>query len=160
VSAPKLSFAPSERTGEVVGIKDVRLPDELVDAPFYLIHFAKGYSYYDQGNTEDALREFQVALSGKGGASNDLADLQFLAGTCYYLLRMSEGDVTVQTRRPIKQDEKGKVKLHHSEDAGGILTDNLNHAIDLYEKAAVFYKVANQEKWAIAQKFLGIAKLC
>jgi hypothetical protein len=50
VNPPKAWSATSERTYDAVKIDEVRLPEELVDEPFYLIHFAAGYSHFDQAN--------------------------------------------------------------------------------------------------------------
>jgi hypothetical protein len=77
VNAPKVWSAASERTRDVQNIGELRLPEELVDEPFYLIHFAAGYSYYDQGNYKEALPHFRAALQRKGGLPNELADLHF-----------------------------------------------------------------------------------
>jgi hypothetical protein len=50
VAAPKKWSAARERTHDVQSITELQLPEELVDEPFYLIHFAAGYSYYDRAN--------------------------------------------------------------------------------------------------------------
>jgi hypothetical protein len=50
VNAPKTWTEKSERTDQPQTITDLRVPEELTDEPFYLIHFAAGYTYYDQKN--------------------------------------------------------------------------------------------------------------
>ena len=78
VNAPKASALTSERTHDVQNIEELRLPGELVDEPFYLVHFVAGYSYYDQANYKEAKSNFEAALSHRGGSPNENADLQSL----------------------------------------------------------------------------------
>ena len=78
--------AARERTHAEQSITELHLPEELVDEPFYLIHFAAGYSYYVQGEYEEALPHFKAALGRQGAFPNELADLQFFTAFCHSLL--------------------------------------------------------------------------
>jgi tetratricopeptide (TPR) repeat protein len=75
-----------ERTHDAQSITELHLPEELVDEPFYLIHFAAGFSYYAQREYEEALPHFKAALGRQGAFPNELADLQFSTAFCHYLL--------------------------------------------------------------------------
>jgi tetratricopeptide (TPR) repeat protein len=125
--APEGWGSQSERT--LQNIDEVKLPEELVDQPFYLIHFAAGYSYYVQNNYKEALPQFEAALNRKGASPNELADLQFSTAFCAQSLGEGQKDITAK----------------------------LQEAIGLYEKAARVYGNAAQEKWATTQNNLGIA---
>jgi tetratricopeptide (TPR) repeat protein len=129
VGAPKAWSATSERTHDAQKIDELRLPDELVDEPFYLIHFAAGYSYHAQANYKEALPHFEAALRRQGGSPNEIADLQFFSGFCAYALGAGKKDMAAK----------------------------LQEAIGLYEKAAEAYKEADQKKWAWTQNDLGLA---
>jgi hypothetical protein len=59
MNAPKAWGATSERTRGAQKIDELRLPEELVDEPFYLIHFAAGYSCFDQNKYKEALTTFR-----------------------------------------------------------------------------------------------------
>ncbi len=82
MAAPKNWSAARERTHDVQIIDEVHLPEELVDEPFYLIHFAAGYSYYIQRKYEKALPHFKAALGRQGALPKELADLQLFTGVC------------------------------------------------------------------------------
>ena len=129
VNAAKAWSATSERTLDVQKIDELRLPEELVDEPFYLIHFAAGYRYYDQGNYKEALPHFEAALRRKGGSPNEIADLQFFSGLCAYISGAGQKDMSAK----------------------------LQEAIELYEKAAEAYEQADQKKWANTQNNLANA---
>jgi tetratricopeptide (TPR) repeat protein len=119
-----------ERTHDVQNITEVRLPEDVVDEPFYLIHSLAGYSYYAHDNYKEALPHFRAALRRKGSSVNELADLQFLVAFCDYSLAVGQKNMTV----------------------------NLEEAIGLYEKAAKVYdETSNENKWARTQNNLGIA---
>jgi tetratricopeptide (TPR) repeat protein len=90
MAAPKNWSAARERTHDAQGITELHLPEELVDEPFYLIHFAAGYSYYTQYKFEEALPHFTAALGRQGAFPNELADLQFFTAFCHYLLRAND----------------------------------------------------------------------
>ena len=119
--------AARERTHEEQSISELHLPEELVDEPFYLIHFAAGYSYFVQGKYEEALPHFKTALGRQGASPNELADLQFFTAFCLWGLGQE------------------------SEAA------NSQEVIGLYEKAARVYEKVDQKKWVITQNNLGIA---
>src|SRR5207244_8465649 len=114
VAARKEWSAFSERTHDVQNITEVRLPEDVVDEPFYLIHFAARYSYYGHDNYKEALPHFRAALRRKGSLVDELADLQFVTAFCDYWLATGQKDMTV-------------------------MTVNLEEAIGLYEKAAKVY---------------------
>ena len=90
MAAPKNWSVARERTHDAQGITELHLPEELVDEPFYLIHFAAGYSYYAQYKFEKALPHFTAALGRQGAFPNELADLQFCTAFCHYLLRAND----------------------------------------------------------------------
>lgn len=127
VAAPEGWSVKSERT--LHSIDEVRLPEELVDQPFYVIRFAAGYSYYVRGNYKEALAHFEAALRHKGSTSDELADLQFCTAFCAQSLGWGQKDIIAR----------------------------LQEAIVLYEKAASVYVNTNQEKWAGTQNNLGNA---
>jgi hypothetical protein len=102
VNAPKAWSATSERTHDVQKIDELRLPEEIVDEPFYLIDFAAGYSYYDQDNWKEALPYFDAALRRHGGSPNEIADVQFLTGICDYLLGAGRKDMTANAKNSAK----------------------------------------------------------
>jgi tetratricopeptide (TPR) repeat protein len=129
LAAPENWSAMLERAHEVTNITELRLPEELVDEPFYLIHFAAGYSYYERTNYREALPHFKAALRRKGALSDELADLQFFTAFCDWSL--AAGQKTMNA--------------------------NLQEAIELYEKAAKVYEGADQQKWALSQNNLGSA---
>jgi len=109
-------------------ITEVRLPEELVDEPFYLLYFAAGYSYFIQDKYEEALPHFEAALTRQGALPNELADLQFFTAFC-----------------------------HQSQSADRVgIAANLQEAIGLYEKAAGGYEEVEQNKWVITQNNLGL----
>src|SRR4030095_16705095 len=58
--------AARERTHDAQSITELHLPEALGDEPFYLIHFAAGYSYSVQGKYKEALLHFKAALGRKG----------------------------------------------------------------------------------------------
>jgi tetratricopeptide (TPR) repeat protein len=118
-----------ERTGDVQSITELRLPEDVVDQPFYLIRFAAGYSYYNQNNYREALPHFKAALRRKGALPDELADLQFFTAVCDYSLSLGQTNMTV----------------------------NLQEAIRLYETAMEVYAQPNKEKWAMTQNNLGLA---
>jgi tetratricopeptide (TPR) repeat protein len=123
----------NERAAAVVhNIAELHLPKELEDEPFYLIHFAVGYSYYVQTNYEEALFHFKAALRRKGGSPSELADLQFFTASCEYSLAFGQQNMSA----------------------------NLQETIELYEKAAKGYEgpeEQNETKWAMTQNNLGRA---
>jgi tetratricopeptide (TPR) repeat protein len=127
VNAPKTWTEKSERTPEGQTITDLRVPQELVDESFYLIHFTAGYSYYDQGNYKEALPHFEAALGRYGGTPDEIADLQFFSGFCNQALGTGQKD----------------------------MTSKFQEAIGLYEKAAKTYEEADPKKWAETQNNLG-----
>jgi tetratricopeptide (TPR) repeat protein len=86
MDAPKNWSAARERTHDEQIITELHLPEELVDEPFYLIHFAAGYSYYIQKKYEEALPHFKAALGRKGAIPRELADLQSFTGLCHFSL--------------------------------------------------------------------------
>jgi tetratricopeptide (TPR) repeat protein len=129
ISAPEHWSGARERTHDVQNITELQLPEELVDEPFYLIHFAAGYSYYAQENYKDALPHLEAALRRKGGLPNELADLQFFTGFCAYSVGGGQKDITAK----------------------------LQEAIMLYENAAKVYESSEQKKWALIQLNLGAA---
>jgi hypothetical protein len=49
MAAPKAWGAASERTHDEQSITELHLPQEVVDEPFYLIHFAAGYAPFQGG---------------------------------------------------------------------------------------------------------------
>jgi len=118
-----------ERSLGEKNITELRLPEELVDEPFYLIHFAAGYSYYGQRNYREALPHFKAALRRKGASPDELADLQFFAAVCD--LSLAAGQRTMNA--------------------------NVQEAIELFEKAAKVYEGVDQKKWAMTQHNLGTA---
>jgi len=132
-AAPKNWSAKSERAAVVVqNIAELHLPKELVDEPFYLIHFAAGYSYYVQMNYKEALIHFKGALRRKGGSPSELADLQSFTAVCEYSLGAGQKNMSA----------------------------NLQEAIGLYERAAKVYEgheEQNEKKWASIQNNLGVA---
>src|SRR5262249_16149222 len=75
VNAPKNWEAKLERTNDAQNIAELQLPTEVVDEPFYLIHFAAGYSCYNHKNYKGALPHFKAALVRKGASGSELADL-------------------------------------------------------------------------------------
>jgi tetratricopeptide (TPR) repeat protein len=119
----------SERTHDVQSITELRLPDILVDEPFYLLNLAVGVSYYREGKYQDALPRFEAALQRKGASPNELAELQFLTGFCDWSLSVSQ-----------KNESR-----------------YLEEAIELFEKAAKAFERVDQEKWAMTQNNLGVA---
>jgi tetratricopeptide (TPR) repeat protein len=119
----------SERTHDVQSITELRLPDILVDEPFYLVDLAVGVSYYRQGKYQDALPRFKAALQRKGASPNELAELQFLTAFCDWSLSVS-------------QKNEGSY---------------LNEAIKLFEEAAKAFERVDQKKWAMTQNNLGVA---
>ena len=119
----------SERTHDVQSITELRLPDTLVDEPFYLLHLAVGVSYYREGNYQDALTRFKAALQRKSASPSELAELQFFTAFCYRSLSVS-------------QKNEGSY---------------LDEAIKLFEKAAEAFERVDQEKWAMTQNNLGVA---
>jgi tetratricopeptide (TPR) repeat protein len=129
VAAPKGWSAASERTRDVQSITELRLPEEVVDEPFYLIQFAVGYSYYSQDNYKEALPHFRAALRRKGALPNELTDLQFCTAFCHHSLAAGQKNMTA----------------------------NLQEAIALYETAGAVYEATNQQKWALTQNNLGTA---
>jgi tetratricopeptide (TPR) repeat protein len=129
VAAPEGWAAETKRTHDVQSITELHLPDGLTDEPFYLIRFAAGYSYANQNNYREALRQFKAALQRKGSSASELADLQFFTAFCDYSLSFGQRDMTV----------------------------SLEEAIGLFEKAAKVYKEADQKKWAMTQNNLGAA---
>ena len=102
VNAPKDWSVTSERTRATQEIDNLHLPEELVDEPFYLIHFAAGYSYYNQENYKEALPQFEVALQRKGGLPNELADLQFFAAFCNDWLSDGQEDISAKLQEAIE----------------------------------------------------------
>ena len=131
-AAPKNWSAKSERPAVVVqNIAELHLPKELVDEPFYLIHFAAGYSYYLQKNYKEAVVHFKAALRRKGALPIELADLQAFTGICGQSLAAGQKTMGV----------------------------NLQEAIGLYEKAAKVYEGHEEqnEKRAVIQNNLGVA---
>jgi tetratricopeptide (TPR) repeat protein len=116
--------AVQERTHDLT---EVDLPEELWEEPFYLIHFAAGYSYYIQKNYKDALPLFQAALVRKGALTKELADLQFCTAVCQHSLASSQEPMAA----------------------------NLQEARRLLEEAAKVYKVKDQGKFATTQYNLG-----
>jgi len=127
VAAPRNWSAATERTHDAQIIKDLQLPPEVVGEPFYLIHFAAGYSYCNEKRFREALPHFEAALLGNVGSRDELADLQFFTALCNESLAA------------------GQKKM----DA------NLQEAIGLYEKAAKIYEAVDQRKWAATQNNLG-----
>jgi tetratricopeptide (TPR) repeat protein len=79
-----------ERTHDEQSITELHLPKELVDEPFYLIHFAAGYAYLLQSNYGEALLHFKAALGRQGALPKELADLQLFAAYCHYSLGDSD----------------------------------------------------------------------
>jgi len=126
---PKDWSAKSERTPGVQDITELHLPEEIVDEPFYLIHFTAGYSYGAQNNYKDALTHLKAALGRKGASRNELADLQVFTAFCHQSLAKGQRVMTV----------------------------NLQEAISLYEAAAEVYSQTDQKKWALTQNNLGNA---
>jgi tetratricopeptide (TPR) repeat protein len=113
VNAPKAFSDISERTLDAQRIDELRLPEELVDEPFYLIHFIAAFSYFDQENYKEALSHFETALRRKGGSPSEIADLLSFGGICAYKLGSGQKEVSA----------------------------NLKEAIGLFEKAAEAYEV-------------------
>jgi tetratricopeptide (TPR) repeat protein len=129
IAAPKDWSAASERTHDVQDIGELRLPEDVVDEPFYLIQFAVGYSFYSQDDYKEALPHFKAALRRKGALPNELTDLQFCAAFCHHSLAAGQRNMTA----------------------------NLQEAIVLYEKATTVYEATDQQKWALTQNNLGTA---
>jgi tetratricopeptide (TPR) repeat protein len=129
MAGPEDWSATRERTHDEKNITELRLPEELVDEPFYLIQFAAGYSYYYQRNYREALPHFKAALRRKGASPDELADLQFFTAFCDYSLSLGQRNMTV----------------------------SLEEAIGLFEKAAKVYEGVDQRKWAMTQNNLGAA---
>jgi tetratricopeptide (TPR) repeat protein len=129
VDAPKNWVGKSERTHDTENISELRIPEELVDEPFYLIHFTAGYSYYDQNKYEEALPHFKAALEHHAGSPDEIADLQFFTGYCYSMLGLYKKDMAT----------------------------NAQEAITLYERAAAAYAATNKKMWAKTQIDLGNA---
>jgi tetratricopeptide (TPR) repeat protein len=130
MAGPNDWIAAHERTRKEQNITELSLPQELVDEPFYLIHFAAGYSYFRQDNYKEALPHFEAALRRKGGSDDELADLQFFTAFCDYSLAAGQKDMSAK----------------------------LLEAIELYLKAAnVYKKQNNQDNWAVTQNNLGNA---
>jgi tetratricopeptide (TPR) repeat protein len=121
--------AARERTHEEQSITELHLPEELVDEPFYLIHFAGGYSYYIQKNFKEAVVNFKAALRRKGSSANELADLQFFTAVCDLSLAAGQRNIGA----------------------------NCQEAIELFAKAAKVYEATDKGKWAKTQNNLGIA---
>jgi tetratricopeptide (TPR) repeat protein len=90
MAAPKSWRAVRERTHDEQSITELHLPKELVDEPFYLIHFAAGYAYLLQSNYGEALLHFKAALGRQGALPKELADLQLFAAYCHYSLGDSD----------------------------------------------------------------------
>jgi len=129
-AGPNDWIAAHERTRKEQSITELSLPPELVDEPFYLIHFAAGYAYFRQDNYKEALPHFEAALRRKGGSDDELADLQFFTAFCDYSLAAGQKDMSAK----------------------------LLEAIDLYSKTADVYKRrSNQDNWAVTQNNLGNA---
>jgi tetratricopeptide (TPR) repeat protein len=129
VNASKAFSVASERTDDAQKIDELRLPDELVDEPFYLIHFAAGYSYYDKNDLKEALPHFEAALRRHAGLPYEIADLQFFSATCVSELAAGQKDMAAK----------------------------LEKAIGLYEKAAKAYEETDQKKWAKTKNNVGVA---
>src|SRR6184192_1957138 len=89
MAAPKGWRAVRERTHDK-SITELHLPKELVDEPFYLIHFAAGYAFLLQSNYGEALLHFKAALGRQGALPKELADLQLFAAYCHYSLGDSD----------------------------------------------------------------------
>lgn len=87
-------------------IAELQLPEELVDEPFYLIHFAAGYSYFNEENYKEALSHFKAALQRKGGSPNELADLQFVTAICDYNLGVGQKNAAANLQEAIGLNEK------------------------------------------------------
>ncbi len=119
----------SERTHEVQSITELRLPDILVDEPFYLLDLAVGVSYYRDSKYQDALPRFKAALQRKGASPDELAELQFLTAFCDWSVSVSQK----------KQ------------------SSYVEEAIELFEKAAKAFQPVDQQKWAMTQMNLGVA---
>ena len=91
IAAPKGWRAVRERTHDEQSITELHLPKELVDEPFYLIHFAAGYSYFCQSNNYgEALLHFKTALDRRGALPKELADLRLFTAFCHYSLGDSD----------------------------------------------------------------------
>jgi tetratricopeptide (TPR) repeat protein len=127
VSPPENWGVESERTLQT--IDEVRLPEELVNEPFFLIHFASGYSYFIEGKLKEAKQQFAAALRRSVGSPKELADLQFFTATCASGLSRGQKDAAKQ----------------------------LQEAIDLLEKAATVYQGIDPQKWAAALTNIGDA---
>src|SRR5213595_440082 len=89
MAAPKGWRAVRERTHDK-SITELHLPKELVDEPFYLIHFAAGYAFLLQSNYGETLLHFKAALGRQGALPKELADLQLFAAYCHYSLGDSD----------------------------------------------------------------------
>jgi tetratricopeptide (TPR) repeat protein len=140
INAPKTWSATSERTDDMQKINELSLPDELVDEPFYLIHFIAGYSYYDQGNYKEALPHFEDALGRHGGIPKEIADLHFFSGFCDQALGTGQKDMT----------SKFQEAIAHYEKASEAYKENSHD-----EKASEAYKKNYRKKWAETQNNLG-----
>src|SRR5213082_1238932 len=90
MAAPKGWRAVRERTHDEQSITELHLPKELVDEPFYLIHFAAGYAFLLQSNYGETLLHFKAALGRQGALPKELADLQLFAAYCHYSLGDSD----------------------------------------------------------------------
>jgi tetratricopeptide (TPR) repeat protein len=129
VNAPEAFSDISERTHDAQRIDELRLPEELVDEPFYLIHFIEAFSYYDQENYKEALPHFETALQRRGGSPIEIADLLSYGGLCAYKLGSGQKGASAK----------------------------LKEAIGLFEKAAEAYQGSDRENWAVTQINLGAA---
>ena len=127
MAAPEDWSGERKRTHDAQNITEFHLPDELVDEPFYLIHFAAGYSYYIQDNYKEALPHFKAALGRKGALPKELPDLQFFTAVCQCSLDAGQESMVA----------------------------NLQEAIGLFEKAARIYETVDQKKCAMAQYNIG-----
>jgi tetratricopeptide (TPR) repeat protein len=130
VAGPKDWVAASERTNDAQVITELQLPPELVDEPFYLIHFTAGYSYYNRDSYIEALPHFKAALQRKGGSKDELADLQFFTAFCQHSLAAGQKNMTA----------------------------DLLEVIELYQNAAKVYEGrTDQGNWAATQNNLAAA---
>ncbi len=57
--------ADEQRTHDVQSITELRLPEIVVDEPFYLLDLAVGVSYYREGSTAMLYRVLRPRYSGK-----------------------------------------------------------------------------------------------
>jgi tetratricopeptide (TPR) repeat protein len=117
----------------VQSIADIQLPKEVIDAPFYVVHFLAAFDANSRGDEPNALVELEECLGRSGALPQEKGDLQFLAGlTALFLSNQRGGYDPAATEVSMK-------------------------AVKYLREAADVWKDSNKAKWAIAENNLAPA---